>query len=154
MAPSRLSACAVVAAITSASGSVAPSRPPRPGLVAPRPSIALASLREQTLDTDVEPPPRVRPPRPAPAPAPPPSPNRPVRTPRDEDLPAWVPITGRLTVVESCDLAENLGLAPPGTARSGACPSVAALLEAERPSERRGGIDLRHAREDREPSPR
>lgn len=134
MAPSRLSACAVVAAITSASGSMAPSRPLRPELVGPRPSIALASLREQTLDTDVEPPP-VRPPRPAPAPTPPPSRNRPVRTPRDEDLPAWVPISGRLTVVESCDLAENLGLAPPGTARSGACPSVAALLEAERPSQ-------------------
>jgi hypothetical protein len=43
--------------------------------------------------------------------------NRKVRTPDDADLPAWVPKSGRLTVVESSDLAENLGLVPMGSSR-------------------------------------
>jgi hypothetical protein len=48
------------------------------------------------------------------------------RTPRrhkpgaDENLPSWVPVRGRLTVVEAPDLAENLGLVPRGTTRSSA----------------------------------
>ena len=122
----RLAACALVAAVTSTSAElVAP--PP----VVPREAPASTPLREQELDTDVPPI------EPAPAPPPPkltprPRANRLVRTPRDEDLPSWCPVSGRLTVIEACDLAENLGLAPMGTARDGGCPSVAALLEEER----------------------
>jgi hypothetical protein len=40
-----------------------------------------------------------------------------VRTPSDEKLPKWVPAKGRLTVVGSSDLAENLGLVPVGTTK-------------------------------------
>jgi hypothetical protein len=36
----------------------------------------------------------------------------------DENLPKWVPLRGRLTVVEAPDLAENLGLVPKGTTKS------------------------------------
>jgi hypothetical protein len=36
----------------------------------------------------------------------------------DENLPNWVPLRGRLTVVEAPDLAENLGLVPKGTTKS------------------------------------
>jgi hypothetical protein len=36
----------------------------------------------------------------------------------DENLPTWVPLRGRLTVVEAPDLAENLGLVPRGSTRS------------------------------------
>lgn len=43
-----------------------------------------------------------------------------VRTPDDETLPKWVPKRGRLTVVESSDLAENLGLVPRGTTKKSA----------------------------------
>ena len=42
---------------------------------------------------------------------------RAVRTPSDENLPKWVPVKGRLSVVESSDLAENLGLVPVGTTK-------------------------------------
>jgi len=35
----------------------------------------------------------------------------------DEHLPSWVPLRGRLTVVQSHDLAENLGLVPAGTTK-------------------------------------
>jgi hypothetical protein len=38
--------------------------------------------------------------------------HKPVRTPADEDLPPWVPVSGRLTVVESSDIARNLGETP------------------------------------------
>lgn len=38
----------------------------------------------------------------------------------DENLPKWVPLRGRLTVVEAPDLAENLGLVPKGATRSSA----------------------------------
>ena len=36
----------------------------------------------------------------------------------DENLPKWVPLRGRLTVVEAPDLAENLGLVPKGTTKT------------------------------------
>jgi hypothetical protein len=36
----------------------------------------------------------------------------------DENLPKWVPLRGRLTVVEAPDLAENLGLVPKGTTKA------------------------------------
>ena len=40
-----------------------------------------------------------------------------IRTTPDENLPKWVPKTGRLSVVDSSDLAENLGLVPQGTTK-------------------------------------
>ena len=46
-----------------------------------------------------------------------PKPGTRVRTPSDENLPKWVPTRGRLTVVDSSDLAENLGLVPRGTSK-------------------------------------
>lgn len=136
---SRIAGGALVAAVVSAPiGDPAVEPPPQPH--APS-ATSTESLQEQPLDTDVTP----EPPKPAPTQVTPPKPLTPpppkkkkehrfrrVRTPRDEDLPAWVPISGRLTVVESCDLAENLGLAPMGTALDGGCPSVAELLEKER----------------------
>jgi len=36
----------------------------------------------------------------------------------DENLPKWVPLRGRLTVVEAPDLAENLGLVPKGATKT------------------------------------
>jgi len=36
----------------------------------------------------------------------------------DENLPKWVPVRGRLTVVEAPDLAENLGLVPKGSTKT------------------------------------
>jgi hypothetical protein len=100
---------------------------PAPQSVVPIP-VAHAG-GEQTLDTDV-------------APAPPLSTapvlevkNRAakVRTPDDEHLPKWVPVRGRLTVVDSSDLAENLGLVPQGsTKKSAERISVADKLEEER----------------------
>ncbi|MBX3226698.1 MAG: hypothetical protein KIT84_39245 [Labilithrix sp.] len=118
------------------------SAPPRVVFAAAPPVTTCAvPLREQPLETetDVAPAPK---PRPAPVPkvkaprkiAIAPNGNRAVRTPADEDLPAWVPIRGRLTVVESSDLAENLGLLPIGWAKAhpDEIASVAALLEAER----------------------
>jgi hypothetical protein len=79
------------------------------------PAPAPPGRGEQSLDTQ---------PVPTPAPAAPAAPifetknrNRPVRTPSDENLPKWVPARGRLSVVESSDLAENLGLVPPGTTK-------------------------------------
>lgn len=96
---------------------------------------------EQPLDTEVPPPktPPARKPLATPAPKPT-GPKlaknglRAVRTPADEELPAWVPISGRLTVLESSDLAENLGLLPMGWAKAhpNETASVAELLEAER----------------------
>ena len=56
-----------------------------------------------------------------------------VRTVPDEQLPKWVPKRGRLTVVDSSDLAENLGLVPKGsTKKSDERISVADKLEEER----------------------
>jgi hypothetical protein len=46
----------------------------------------------------------------------------------DENLPSWVPLTGRLTVVEAPDLAENLGLVPQGTTKTQGRISVAEAL--------------------------
>lgn len=40
-----------------------------------------------------------------------------IRTTPDENLPKWVPKKGRLSVVDSSDLAENLGLVPQGTTK-------------------------------------
>jgi hypothetical protein len=42
---------------------------------------------------------------------------KPTKRGSDEHLPSWVPVTGRLTVVQSHDLAENLGLVPTGTTK-------------------------------------
>ena len=61
-----------------------------------------------------------------------PKPGSRVRTPSDENLPRWVPTRGRLTVVDSSDLAENLGLVPRGTAkRTGEHVSAQDKLEEE-----------------------
>ena len=56
-----------------------------------------------------------------------------IRTTSDEHLPKWVPKKSRLTVVDSSDLAENLGLAPKGTAKKNPEErvSVAEKLEEE-----------------------
>jgi hypothetical protein len=112
--------------------------PDRVQAVEVRPALRAGSgaplQREQSIDTDVEPRTRSAPRRPArePHPAAPASTNRKVRTPADEDLPPWVPIEGRLTVVESSDLAENLGLVPMGSAKKSEVRiSVAELLAQE-----------------------
>jgi hypothetical protein len=48
----------------------------------------------------------------------------------DENLPSWVPLRGRLSVVEAPDLAENLGVVPKGTTKSSSERlSVADVLE-------------------------
>jgi len=98
------------------------------------PKVVVAIDGEQELETEVLAP---APPLAVPAPAPEPDDeefpngNPRVQTPRDEDLPAWCPVSGRLTVFESSDLAENLGLVPMGTfKRTGKKFSVAALMEA------------------------
>jgi hypothetical protein len=88
-------------------------------VAAAQPPAAQAALPrgEQHLET-----PPVKPP-PAPPPADPAldvknrKTARAVRTPSDENLPKWVPVRGRLSVVESSDLAENLGLVPVGTTK-------------------------------------
>jgi hypothetical protein len=102
-----------------AQGQAAPPPPAQaqPQPIAAQPAAPRAPLGEQTLDTGVNPPPQA---------APPPQ-GAPilttrnlktkVRTPDDEHLPKWVPVKGRLTVVDSSDLAENLGLVPKGTAK-------------------------------------
>lgn len=82
---------------------------------------------EQPLDTNVGP---QHPPAPG-AVATRPSKHK-VRTVADEHLPKWVPARGRLTVVDSADLAENLGLVPRGaTMKSDERISVADKLEEE-----------------------
>lgn len=57
-----------------------------------------------------------------------------IQTPSDEKLPTWVPKKGRLSVVESTDLAENLGLVPQGTTKKnqGERISVADKLNEEK----------------------
>lgn len=57
-----------------------------------------------------------------------------IRTTPDENLPKWVPKKGRLSVVDSSDLAENLGLVPQGTTRKNPEEriSVADKLQEER----------------------
>lgn len=91
--------------------------PPAPAQAAP-----LAGHAEQPIDTSITPPPPARhaaaPPRPRATETKLDDIHR-VRTPSDDDLPKWVPIRGRLTVVDAADLAENLGLVPAGsTAKS------------------------------------
>lgn len=107
----------------------------------PAPAVRMAGAAEQPLDTDVGP--RV---------VSPPTPKAPVqedapilttshftsrvRTPQDEHLPRWVPVKGRLTVVDSHSLAENLGLVPPGATKSTEGRiSVAEKLAETRPSD-------------------
>jgi hypothetical protein len=41
-----------------------------------------------------------------------------IRTTPEDQLPTWVPKKGRLSVVDSTDLAENLGLVPEGTTKA------------------------------------
>ena len=90
------------------------------------------AIGEKLLDTG----PTVSPTRPV-AVAPSPAPVTTTRAPKirkpgsDENLPSWVPLRGRLTVVEAPDLAENLGLVPRGTTRASATRvSVAETLAA------------------------
>jgi hypothetical protein len=106
----------------------APAQAPQAAPAAPR-----AGVGEQILDTGVVAPPPQALPAPQIAPAPvAKNPNRKVRTPDDEHLPKWVPVKGRLTVVESSDLAENLGLVPKGSSKKSAEPiSVADKLADE-----------------------
>ena len=105
--------------IAPTAGPTAAAAPPSiPAAASPSPSqpTMVSALAEQTLDTDV-------------GPAPLPAGDAPVltthdrrkskvRTVSDERLPKWVPVRGRLTVVDSSDLAENLGLVPKGTTKS------------------------------------
>ena len=98
-----------------------PPATPSPMFEAPR---AVAGGAEQTLDVSGGP--QMMPANPLP------KPGTRVRTPSDENLPKWVPVRGRLTVVDSSDLAENLGLVPRGTAKkTGEHVSVQDKLEEE-----------------------
>jgi hypothetical protein len=78
-----------------------------------------APIGERLLDTSPAPSPAR-----ALAAAPTPAPVTTTRAPKirrpgsDENLPSWVPVRGRLSVVEAPDLAENLGLVPKGTTRA------------------------------------
>ncbi|MBX3263156.1 MAG: hypothetical protein KF782_26010 [Labilithrix sp.] len=110
VAPARLAEPAPVqAAPAAAPQGVAPAEAPRSA-----PMFAAAPSGEQTIDTQV-----------GPAFAPSSAPvltthdlkTSKVRTVSDERLPKWVPVRGRLTVVDSSDLAENLGLVPKGTTK-------------------------------------
>lgn len=81
------------------------------------PATATASnagpVGERLLDTTTA----TAPPRPLPTPNPFPKTNKGKRGASDEHLPSWVPLSGRLSVVQSHDLAENLGLVPAGTTK-------------------------------------
>lgn len=76
-----------------------------------------APVGERLLDTGsaAAPPPAARAPAPATTFA-----ARPIiqKPGSDENLPKWVPVRGRLSVVDANDLAENLGLAPKGSSRN------------------------------------
>jgi len=80
---------------------------------------ATAPIGERLLDTSASPSPAR-----ALALAPTPAPVTTTRAPKirrpgsDENLPSWVPLRGRLSVVEAPDLAENLGLVPKGTTKT------------------------------------
>lgn len=74
------------------------------------PMFAMGSGGEQTLDTQVEP-------SSAPVLTTHNLKTSKIRTVSDDHLPKWVPKKGRLTVVDSSDLAENLGLVPKGTSK-------------------------------------
>ncbi|MBX3225521.1 MAG: hypothetical protein KF795_33755 [Labilithrix sp.] len=111
-APVQLTA-AQIATAEVAHAQPAPQAPP----AAPQamPMFAAAPSGERTIDTAV-----------GPAYAPSDAPvltthnlkTSKVRTVSDERLPKWVPVKGRLTVVDSSDLAENLGLVPKGTTKN------------------------------------
>jgi len=86
---------------------------PIPSPAAPAPAARAGAGGERTLDTTTTA---------APTPAPVTT-FRNAKPPRskpgsDENLPSWVPLRGRLSVVEAPDLAENLGIVPKGTTRS------------------------------------
>jgi hypothetical protein len=73
-------------------------------------STTPAPIGERLLDTTT-------------APSPPPvatarAPKKVTKPGSDENLPSWVPLRGRLTVVEAPDLAENLGLVPKGATKT------------------------------------
>ncbi len=70
-----------------------------------------------------------------------------VRTPANADLPSWLPIAGRLTVVSACDIAENIGLAPLGTAKNVGCPDAVQLIERKN-DERRRAVEASRIRSD------
>ncbi len=91
-----------------------------------------APVGEQTLDTSVGPQHPVAPPSNAPVLTTNHLKTSKVRSVSDEHLPKWVPVRGRLTVVDSSDLAENLGLVPNGaTKKSDERISVAEKLQEE-----------------------
>ncbi len=71
---------------------------------------------EVTLDTNVRPEPPLAAPG-APAVTTSNLKHSKLRAVSDDQLPKWVPVKGRLTVVDSHDLAENLGLVPKGTTK-------------------------------------
>ena len=77
---------------------------------------------ERLLDTSapqaLPPPPRILGITNAPAPVTPTRASKTRKSGSDENLPSWVPVRGRLTVVEAADLAENLGIVPRGTAKA------------------------------------
>ncbi|MBX3185515.1 MAG: hypothetical protein KF819_00815 [Labilithrix sp.] len=76
-------------------------------VAAPAPAAPSGPVGEQLLDTST---PTPRAPIPIVKNAPKPG--------SDDDLPSWVPLSGRLTVVEAPDLAENLGVVPKGATKS------------------------------------
>ena len=90
---------------------------PVPAEPAPPPVAAAAQAggAEQAIDTNVKPATKPAEPATIAAAKAPEAPK--VRTPSDDHLPKWVPARGRLTVVESSDLAENLGLVPKGATK-------------------------------------
>lgn len=90
----------------------APAAAPATIVAAPQPASApmfeqQAPVGEVTLDTSANAPPvlQIK------------NKKSKVRTVSDENLPKWVPKKGRLTVVDSADLAENLGLVPKGATK-------------------------------------
>src|SRR5688500_8815820 len=91
------------AALTPVPMKVASDIPPPPPAAPVKENAIDTSSAEPPLSSKTILPPPVQ--RPASSPK--------VRTPSDERLPSWVPVTGRLTVVSSHDLAKNLGMPQP-----------------------------------------
>ncbi|MBX3228195.1 MAG: hypothetical protein KIT84_26780 [Labilithrix sp.] len=60
-----------------------------------------------------------------------------IRTTPDENLPKWVPKKGRLSVVDSSDLAENLGLVPKGTSKKNPEERISVADKLEEESQKR-----------------
>lgn len=99
---------AVTAPAVTAPAAVAAGLP----VTTPAPSAPVGG-GERQLDTST--------PAPTPAPVTTFRSTKPPRKPgSDENLPAWVPLRGRLSVVEAPDLAENLGIVPKGATKSSA----------------------------------